>query len=74
MNVARLVGTLAAVLALYTVITAPQDAASMTRAGVAGLGVAGDSAAEFVMALFSGPDRTVMPAGGVSTGDGSSAG
>jgi hypothetical protein len=76
MNVGRLVTGIVVILVLYAVISQPLAAAQMTRGGVGQLGVAGDRATQFVMALFGGSVSSaadVTPTGGAAAGDGSSA-
>jgi len=73
MNVGRLVIALVVVVVVYGIVTQPLSMAGMTRDGVGQLGVAGDRAAQFMMALVSGGGSAeVVPTGGAATGDGSS--
>lgn len=73
MNVGRLVVGLVVVVVLYGVLSQPLAMAQTVRGGVGQLGVAGDRATQFVMALVGGGTTGVTPAGGAATGDGSSA-
>ena len=79
MSAGRLIGTVALVLALYAIITAPQASASTVRSALSGLGTAARQVTVFTTELVGNvadttgarSDDGVLPVGGVDTGDGS---